>query len=59
MHTRANKQKSTQNHNVTNSIDKGYLPLVTVTSDDISQFYVRLYFGLELVLVMIRIGTKL
>ena len=32
----------------------GYLPLVTVTFDVIGQFYVRLFFGLELVLVMIR-----
>ena len=32
----------------------GYLPPVTVTSDVISQFYVRLFFGLKLVLVMIR-----
>ena len=32
----------------------GYLPLVAVTSDVIGQFYVRLFFDLELVLVMIR-----
>ena len=32
----------------------GYLPPVAVTSDVIGQFYVRLFFGLELVLVIIR-----
>ena len=36
----------------------GYLPPVTVTTDVIGQFYVRLFFGLELVLAMIRIGAK-
>ena len=36
----------------------GYLPPVTVTSDVIGQFYVRLFFGLELVLVMIGKGAK-
>ena len=36
----------------------GYLPPVTVTSDVINQFYFRLFFGLELVLVMIRVGVK-
>ena len=36
----------------------GYLPPVTVTSDVIGQFYVRLFFGVELVLVMIRVGAK-
>ena len=35
--------------------DNGYLPPVTVTSDFIGQFYVKLFFGLELVLIMIRI----
>ena len=35
-----------------------YLPPVTVTTDVIGQFYVRLFFGLELVLAMIRIGAK-
>ena len=29
----------------------------TVTSDDIDQVNVRLFFGLELVLVMIRVGA--
>ena len=37
----------------------GYLPPVTVTSDVIGQFQDRLFFGLELVLVMIRVGAKL
>ena len=36
----------------------GYLPPVTVTSDVIGQFYVTLFFGVELVLVMIRVGAK-
>ena len=36
----------------------GYLPPVTVTSNVIGQFHVRLFFGLELVLVMIRVGVK-
>ena len=36
----------------------GYLPPVTVTSAVIGQFYVRIFFGIELALVMIRIGTK-
>ena len=36
----------------------GYLPSVTVTSDVIGQFYFRLFFGLALVLVMIRVGAK-
>ena len=36
----------------------GYLPAVTVTFDVIGQFYVRLFFRLELVLVMIRAGAK-
>ena len=35
----------------------GYLPPVTVTFDVIRQFYVGLFFGLELVLVMIRAGA--
>ena len=30
-----------------------YLPPVTVTSDVIGQFYVRLFFGLGLVLVIV------
>ena len=38
--------------------DNGYLPPVTVTSDFIGQFYVRLFFGLELVLIMIRVDAK-
>ena len=33
-----------------------YLTPVTVTSD-VGQFYVRLFFGLELVLVMIRVDA--
>ena len=33
-------------------------PPITVTSDVIYQFYVRLVFGLKLVLVMIKVGTK-
>ena len=36
----------------------GYLPPVTVTSDVIGQFYVALFFGIELELVMIRVGAK-
>ena len=36
----------------------GYLPPVTVTSDVLGQFHVRLFFGLELALVMIRVGAK-
>ena len=36
----------------------GYLPPITVTSDVIGQFYVRLFFGFELVIVMIRLGAK-
>ena len=36
----------------------GYLRPVTVTSDVIGQSYVRLLFGLELVLVIIRVGAK-
>ena len=36
----------------------GYLPPVAVTSDVIGQFFVRLFFGLELVLVIIRVGAK-
>ena len=36
----------------------GYLPPVTVTSDIIGQFHVWLFFGLELELVMIRVGAK-
>ena len=36
----------------------GHLPPVTVASDVIDQFYVGLVFGLELVLVMIRVGAK-
>ena len=35
-----------------------YLPPVTVTADVIGQFNVRLFFGLELVLVMIRVGAR-
>ena len=35
-----------------------YLPQVTVTSDVIGQFYVRLFFAFELVLVMIRVDAK-
>ena len=38
--------------------DNGYVPPVTVTSDVIGQFYVRLFFGSELVLVMTRVGAK-
>ena len=37
----------------------GYLPRVTVKSDVIGQFHVRLFFGLELVLVMIRVVLSL
>ena len=33
-------------------------PPVTVTSDVKGQFHVRLFFGLELVLVMVRVGAK-
>ena len=40
------------------TVAKGWLPSVTVTSDVIGQFYVRRFLGLELVLVMIRIGAK-
>ena len=40
------------------ALENGYLPPVTVTSDVIGQFYVRLFFGLELVLIMIRVGAK-
>ena len=36
----------------------GYLLPITVTSDVIAQFYVRLFFGLELALVMIRVSAK-
>ena len=36
----------------------GYLPPVTVISDVIGQFHVRLFFGLQLVLVLIRLGVK-
>ena len=36
----------------------GYLPPVTVTSDVKGQFYVGLFFGLELVVVVIRVGAK-
>ena len=60
MNAMANKQKSTQNLNVTSSIKitmAAYYP-ATVTSDVIVQFFVRLFFGLELVLVMIRVGAK-
>ena len=39
-------------------VTDGWLPSVTVTSDVIGQFYVKLFFGLELVLVMIRVGAK-
>ena len=35
-----------------------YLPPVTGTSDVLLKFYVRLIFGLQLVLVMIRVGAK-
>ena len=35
----------------------GYLPPVTVTSDVLGQFYVRLFFGLDLVLATIRVGA--
>ena len=34
------------------------LPSVIVTSNVISQFYVGLFFELELVLVMIRVGAR-
>ena len=37
----------------------GYLPLVTITSDVIGQFYVNLFFILKLVLVKIRLGANL
>ena len=33
------------------------LPPPTVTFDVIGQFYFRLFFGVELVLVMIRVGA--
>ena len=36
----------------------GNLSPVTVTSEVIGQFYVRLFFGLELVLVMIRVDAE-
>ena len=36
----------------------GYLRPVTVTADVMGQFYVRLFFGLELVLVMITVGAN-
>ena len=36
----------------------GYLQSVSVTSDVISQFYVRLFFGFELVPGVIRVGAK-
>ena len=36
----------------------GYLPPVTVTSDVIGQFYVKLFFILKLVLDRIRLGAK-
>ena len=36
-----------------------YLPPIAVTSDIIGQFYVRLFFGLELGQVMIRVGANL
>ena len=36
----------------------GYLPPITVTCDVIGQFYVELFFGFELVLIMIRVGVK-
>ena len=35
-----------------------FLPPVTVTSDVTGQLYVRLFFGLELVLDIIRLGAK-
>ena len=42
----------------TRMVTNGYLPPVTVTSDVIGQFYPKLFFGLELVLVMIRVSAK-
>ena len=54
-------EKSTQNLNITNGIDVTivtYLQPVTVTSNVIGQFCVTLFFGLDLVLVMIRVGVK-
>ena len=36
----------------------GYLPPLTFPSDVIVLLHVRLFFGLELVLVMIRVGAK-
>ena len=39
-------------------LQSGYLPSVTVTFDVIGQFYVKPFFGLELVLVIIRVGAK-
>ena len=41
--------------------ENGYLPPVTVTSDvilSIGQFYVGLFFGLELVPIMTKVGAK-
>ena len=60
MHTRANKQKSTQNLNITNSFEVAMVtyPQVAVISDVIGPFYVGLFFNLELMLVMIRVGAK-
>ena len=43
---------------IKNSVYNGYLPPVTVTSDVKGQFYVKLIFGLKLVLVTIRVGVK-
>ena len=37
----------------------GYLPPVTIKSDVIGQFYIKLFFILELVLVRIRLDAKL
>ena len=36
----------------------GYVPPVAVTSDVICRCYSILFFGLELVLIMIRVGAK-
>ena len=38
-------------------VTNGYLPSVTVTSDVIGQFYIRLLVA-ELVLIMIKVGAK-
>ena len=48
---------SPPNQNKNHDFVYGYL-LPVITFDVIGQFYVRLFFGLELVLVIIRVGAK-